>query len=78
MALFHFELMIGLSSVTFAMVFMSAISPVLIGWFIDRGVTIDHLARGFSLYAFIIFGLAYWAYRLSLREGDLIKHTPPL
>ena len=55
---------------TFTMVLMSAISPVLIGWFIDRGVSIDNLARSFSLYAFVIFGLAYLAYRLSLRECD--------
>jgi len=54
---------------TFTMVLMSAISPVLIGWFIDRGVSIDTLARNFSVYAFVIFGLAYLAYRLSLREN---------
>ena len=54
---------------TFTMVLMSAISPVLIGWFIDRGVNIDRLAFSFSLYAFIVFGLAYLAYHLSLREN---------
>ncbi len=53
---------------TFTMVLMSAVSPVLIGWFIDQGVSIDTLARSFSIYAFAIFGLAYLAYRLSLRE----------
>ncbi|MGK0270127.1 MAG: MFS family permease [Cocleimonas sp.] len=53
---------------TFTMVLMSAISPVLIGWFIDQGVSIDTLARSFSIYAFVIFGLAYLAYCLSLKE----------
>jgi len=54
----------------FTMVLMSAISPVLIGWFIDQGVSIDNLARSFSVYAFVIVGLAYLAYRLSLRENE--------
>ena len=54
---------------TFTMVFMSALSPVLIGWMIDKGIDINHIARGFSIYAFVIFGMAYWAYRLSLKEG---------
>lgn len=53
---------------TFTMVFMSALSPVLIGWLIDSGVNINAIALGFSVYAFIIFGLAYYAYRLSLKE----------
>lgn len=52
----------------FTMVLMSAISPVLIGWLIDRGVSIDSLALSFSIYAFVVFGLAYLAYRLSLRS----------
>ena len=53
---------------TFMMVFMSALSPVLIGWLIDLGVDINNIARGFSIYAFVIFGLAYLAYRMSLKE----------
>ncbi len=53
---------------TFTMVFMSALSPVLIGWMIDKGISINSIALGFSMYAFVIFGLAYWAYRLSLKE----------
>lgn len=54
---------------TFTMVFMSALSPVLIGWMIDSGVDINNIARGFSIYAFIIFGLAYFAYHMSLKES---------
>jgi len=53
---------------TFTMVFMSALSPVLIGWLIDSGVNINSIALGFSIYAFVIFGLAYFAYHLSLKE----------
>ena len=56
---------------TFAMVLTSAVSPVLIGWFIDQGVSIDSLARAFALYAFVIVALAYLAYRLSLKEITL-------
>lgn len=54
---------------TFTMVFMSALSPVLIGWCIDRGVSMNHLALGFAVYAFVIAALAYIAYRLSLKEA---------
>ena len=55
---------------TFTMVLMSAMSPVLIGYFIDRGISINSLSLSFSVYAFIVFGFAYLAYRLSLREND--------
>lgn len=63
----HFGSIKSLS--TFAMVLSSAISPVLIGWFIDKGVSIDILARGFSVYAFATVGLSYLAYHLSSKES---------
>ena len=55
---------------TFTMVFTSAITPVLIGWFIDLGVNMDTLALSFSVYAFITVGLGCLAYQLYLREID--------
>lgn len=53
---------------TFSMVLMSAISPVVLGWFIDRGASMDSLAQSFALYALLVIALASLAYRLSLRE----------
>lgn len=53
---------------TFVMVFLSALSPVVLGWFIDRGVSMDQLARGSAVYAVIVVSLAYLAYRLSQHQ----------
>ena len=54
---------------TFSMVFMSALSPVFMGWLIDKGISMNTIAFGFSIYAFIVVALAYLAYRLSLKEA---------
>lgn len=54
---------------TFTMVLLSAVSPVLMGWFIDRGVSIDALAVGAAGYAALVTCLAYLAYRLSIPQG---------
>ena len=55
---------------TFVMVFMSALSPVVLGWYIDRGVSMDQLAEGGAIYALIVASLAYVAYRLSLSQAS--------
>ncbi|NND00637.1 MAG: MFS transporter [Gammaproteobacteria bacterium] len=51
---------------TFVMVLMTAVSPVILGWFIDRGVGMDALAQGSALYALLVITLGYTAYRISL------------
>lgn len=57
----HFASIKSLAS--FIMVFTTAISPVILGMFIDRGVSIDVLARSSAFYAFFVTTVAYVAYR---------------
>ena len=45
------------------MVFCTAVSPVLFGWLIDLGISIETLAMGSSGYIFLTSSLAYFAYR---------------
>ncbi len=52
---------------TFMMVMMSAISPAILGWSIDRGVSMDSLAIAGAVYVAITSSMAFVAYRLSLR-----------
>lgn len=51
------------SLASFIMVFTTAISPVILGLFIDRGVSIDVLARWSAGYALLVTLMAYLAYR---------------
>jgi sugar phosphate permease len=51
------------SLASFIMVFATAISPVILGVFIDNGVSIDVLARSSAIYAFSVTTVAYVAYR---------------
>ena len=53
----------SLSSATMAS--GSALTPFLMGWFIDAGTHIDTLALAGALYVAIAVGMAYWAYRLT-------------
>ncbi|MFZ9038368.1 MAG: MFS transporter [Gammaproteobacteria bacterium] len=46
-----------------AMVFCTALSPVLIGWQIDIGTDIKTLALAAAVYIFVTSALAYYAYR---------------
>ncbi len=46
------------------MVFCTAVSPFLFGWFIDNGISIDVLAMFSAVYMFITSSLAYYAYCL--------------
>lgn len=50
------------------MVFCTAVSPFLFGWFIDNGISIDVLAIFSAVYIFLTSSLAYYAYRLVIRK----------
>ncbi len=50
------------------MVFCTAVSPFIIGWFIDRGTSMDILAMASAIYMFVTSALAYYAYRLTVRS----------
>jgi MFS family permease len=63
---------------TSAMVFSSAVSPVLIGLFIDFGVSIERLTFTGFVYAFAVSGVAYVAYRLEMvkQKANGVVHPP--
>ena len=44
-----------------AMVFCTAVSPIVIGWQIDSGTSMDTLAIAAAIYIFLTSGLAYYA-----------------
>jgi MFS family permease len=46
-----------------AMVFCTAVSPIVIGWQIDIGTSMDTLAIASAIYIFLTSGLAYYACR---------------
>ncbi len=46
------------------MVFCTAVSPFLFGWFIDNGISIEVLAMASAMYIFLTSSLAYYAYSL--------------
>jgi fucose permease len=46
------------------MVFASAISPVLMGWLIDAGVSMETQALGAVIYVAVAAGMAWSAYQL--------------
>ncbi len=49
------------------MVMFTALSPVILGLLIDRGVSIETLASGSAVYVFLTSMLAFYAYRLTCR-----------
>jgi MFS family permease len=53
---------------TFMMVMMSAISPAILGWCIDRGVSMDSLAVGGAVYVALTSSMALLAYKMSLNR----------
>ena len=53
-----------------AMVFCTAVSPVIIGWQIDLGVSMETLALAAAIYVFLTSALAWYACRSRAR------HTP--
>jgi MFS family permease len=56
------------SVTTAAMVFSSAISPVLMGWLIDAGVGMDSQALGGVIWVLAAAGMAWTAQRRTLRQ----------
>jgi len=56
------------SVTTAAMVFASAVAPVLMGWLIDRGVSMEAMALAGALYVVIACALAWLALRRAVRR----------
>ena len=57
------------SLTTAAMVFATAIAPVVMGWLIDRGVSMDTMAMGGAAYTFAASALAFYALSRRKRIG---------
>jgi len=51
-----------------AMVFCTAVSPVIIGWQIDLGVSMETLALAAAIYVFLTSALAWYACRCRARH----------
>jgi hypothetical protein len=51
-----------------AMVFCTALSPILIGWQIDIGASMDTLALAAAAYVFLASALAWYACRSRARQ----------
>lgn len=62
----HFASIKSLAS--FILVVMTAISPIIFGWLIDQGRSMNSLALGGATYALLVSILGYTAYRLSLNQ----------
>ena len=50
------------------MVFCTALSPIILGWYIDLGTSMNTLAMGAAIYIFLTSALAYYAYRLKIKS----------
>jgi MFS family permease len=51
-----------------AMVFCTALSPIILGWYIDRDTSMDTLAMGSAIYIFLTSALAYYACQLKVKS----------
>jgi hypothetical protein len=51
---------------TAAMVFCTALSPIVIGWQIDLGISMETLALAAAVYVFLTSALAWYACRARL------------
>ena len=58
---------------TSVMVFCTALSPVIIGWYIDGGVSMDRLAIWGAIYIFLTSALAWYACLLKAKSLEDIK-----
>ena len=58
---------------TAMMVFSSSLSPFLLGWFFDRGVSIETLSFAGAIYVLIASSLAFYAYQLSRNDPNLVN-----
>ncbi len=56
-----------------AMVFCTALSPIIIGWYIDFGTSMDSLAMGGAVYIFLTSALAYYACQLKAKSLEYDK-----
>ncbi len=62
---------------TSMMVFSSSLSPFLLGWFFDQGVSVETLTFGGAIYVVMASLLALYAYQLSRDDPNLINRTTP-
>jgi len=56
-----------------AMVFCTALSPAILGWYIDHGTSMDSLAMGGATYIFLTSALAYYACQLKAKSVEYDK-----
>ena len=56
------------SLATSTMVFSTALSPIILGWYIDQGTSIETLAMVSAIFVFLTSALAYYAYRIKMTE----------
>jgi len=54
---------------TAVMVFCTAVSPVIIGWYIDRGTSMETLAMASAIYILLTSTLAFYACRLRIKNA---------
>lgn len=52
------------SLATSTMVFSTALSPIVLGWYIDQGTPIETLTMAAAIFVFLTSALAYYAYRV--------------
>jgi len=55
------------------MVITTATSPIILGWFIDQGVSMNTLAFYGAVYALIVTSIGYSASRLALSTSASIR-----
>ncbi|RLA13672.1 MAG: hypothetical protein DRQ59_04840 [Gammaproteobacteria bacterium] len=54
---------------TSVMVFCTALSPVILGWYIDRGTSMETLAMASAIYILLTSTLAFYACRLRIKNA---------
>jgi MFS family permease len=59
------------SLATSVMVFSTAISPIILGWYIDRGIRMETLAMASAIFVFLTSALAWYACRLRHRSSAI-------
>jgi len=55
---------------TSVMVFCTALSPVILGWYIDRGTSMETLALASAIYILLTSSLAFYACRLRMKDAE--------
>jgi MFS family permease len=53
-----------------AMVFCTALSPIVLGWYIDRGTSMETLAMASAIYILLTSTLAFFACRLRIKNAS--------